>query len=119
MSATADKIAILSPGVWQLRQAIEEITGYEPVRWRSFKQQNFGCVVGWGLKATSRRARELAARTDKNYLALEDGFIRSIQPGPSEPPLSLIVDRSGVHYDSDSKSDLEELTARSADNTAP
>lgn len=67
----------------------------------------FGCVAGWGLKATTKRARELATRSDVAFLALEDGFIRSVRPGPESPPLSLVIDRSGVHYDATSPSDLE------------
>jgi len=119
MNATEGKIAILSPGVWQLRRAIKEITGYEPIRWRSFKQSDFGCVVGWGLKPTSKRARKLAERGNKSYLALEDGFIRSVRPGNKETPLSLIIDRSGIHYDCFSVSDLEAIINKSALNTCP
>ncbi len=117
MSDHQQRVAILSPGVWQLRDAIREITGFEPVRWLPpFRRPGFGCVVGWGLKATSTRARELSFKTDASYIALEDGFIRSIEPGGDEPPLSLVVDRFGVHYDSTSTSELEVLITRSAYN---
>ena len=111
------QVAILSAGVWQLRDAIREITGFEPVRWLPpFQRPAFGCVVGWGLKPTSTRARELSIKSDASYIALEDGFIRSIEPGPDEPPLSLVVDRLGVHYDANSVSELEVLITRSAYN---
>jgi capsular polysaccharide export protein len=112
-----ESIAILSPGVWRLREAIQEITGMKPVRWwPPFRTPNFGCVVGWGLKPTSRRARALSETTDSSYLALEDGFIRSIRPGPKQLPLSLIVDHKGVHYDAGRPSEFEELVSRSATN---
>ena len=111
------RVAILSAGVWQLRDAIREITGFEPVRWLPpFQRPEFGCVVGWGLKPTSTRARELSIKSDASYIALEDGFIRSIEPGPDEPPLSLVVDRLGVHYDASAPSELEVLIMRSAYN---
>jgi capsular polysaccharide export protein len=45
-------------------------------------------VTGWGVKATSRRARDLA---------LEDGFLRSPDLGVNgAQPLSLVVDRHGI-----------------------
>ena len=117
MGQQMQRVAILSSGVWQLRDAVREITGLEPVRWMPpFKRPEFGCVVGWGLKPTSTRARELSLKSDASYIALEDGFIRSIEPGPEEPPLSLVVDRMGVHYDAGSMSELEVLVTRSAYN---
>jgi capsular polysaccharide export protein len=117
MNEQMQRVAILSAGVWQLRDAIHEITGFEPVRWLPpFQRPAFGCVVGWGLKPTSTRARELSIKTDASYIALEDGFIRSVEPGPDEPPLSLVVDRLGVHYDASAVSELEVLITRSAYN---
>ena len=117
MDHELQRVAILSPGVWQLRDAIREITGFEPVRWLPpFQRPDFGCVVGWGLKPTSTRARELAIKSDASYIALEDGFIRSIHPGAEQPPLSLVIDRLGVHYDATSPSELERLITRSAYN---
>lgn len=117
MKFNQQRVAILSPGVWQLREAIREITGLEPVRWMPpFQRPDFGCVVGWGLKPSANRARELSQKTDASYIALEDGFIRSIEPGPEQPPLSLVIDRIGVHYDATCSSELEALITRSAYN---
>lgn len=117
MNEQMQRVAILSAGVWQLRDAVRAITGFEPVRWLPpFQRPEFGCVVGWGLKATASRARELAITSDASYIALEDGFIRSIEPGPEEPPLSLVIDRLGVHYDATAVSELEVLITRSAYN---
>jgi capsular polysaccharide export protein len=113
-----EQIAVLSSGVWEIRNLVKQLTGYEPVRWMPpLKQPKFGCVVGWGLKPTSKRARQLAQRNDKNYIALEDGFVRSIMPGPSEVPVSLVVDRSGVYYDATSSSDLEQHIIERASST--
>jgi capsular polysaccharide export protein len=111
------QIAILSSGIWQLRGAIRQITQLEPVRWMPpFSAPDFGCVAGWGLKATTKRARTLARRNEVGFLALEDGFIRSVHPGADSAPISLVVDHSGVHYDATAKSDLEALIAASAAN---
>lgn len=88
-----------------------------PVRWRPpFQTPDFGCVVGWGLKPTSQRARELSQSRDSAYLALEDGFIRSVEPGPEHSPLSLIMDHKGVHYDVSRASEFEALVEMSAAN---
>ncbi|MBU2531455.1 MAG: hypothetical protein KKB37_01850 [Alphaproteobacteria bacterium] len=73
-------------------------------------------MVGWGLRPTSTRARQLSVKTESSYIALEDGFIRSIEPGADNPPLSLVIDRLGVHYDATSRSELEVLITRSAYN---
>ncbi len=67
-------------------------------------------VVGWGHKPTARYARELAARKGWPYLAVEDGFLRSVGLGEAgAPPLSLVVDDLGVYYDAARPSRLETL----------
>ena len=67
-------------------------------------------VAGWGFKPTARYARQLAARKGWPYLALEDGFLRSVGLGEAgAPPLSLIVDDLGVYYDARGPSRLETL----------
>lgn len=119
-NGASNRIAILSSGVWELRDAIREITGFEPVRWLPpLSQPEFGCVVGWGLKPTTRRARRLSQKNDADFIALEDGFIRSVCPGPNEPPLSLVADRTGVYYDATDVSDLEKLIVHSATDFDP
>ena len=65
-------------------------------------------VAGWGFKPTAKYARGLAAKHNWPYLALEDGFLRSIGLGEAgAPPLSLIVDDMGVYYDARTPSRLE------------
>ena len=110
-----EQIAVLSSGVWQIRELVKQMTGFEPVRWLPpLKQPEFGCVVGWGLKSTSSRAQKLAKKSDKTYIAMEDGFIRSVVPGPKEIPVSVVVDHSGVYYDATDASDLEKLVIKRA-----
>ena len=69
-------------------------------------------VIGWGLKGVALRARAAALRYGVPYLALEDGFLRSVVPGSAEGPLSLAVDDLGVYYDAHAASRLEEQIAR-------
>ncbi|OWV29288.1 capsular polysaccharide biosynthesis protein [Halomonas campaniensis] len=65
-------------------------------------------VIGWGLKPTSVRARRYAQRRQLAYIALEDGFIRSLGLGVNGfQPHSLVVDETGIYYDASRPSDLE------------
>lgn len=65
-------------------------------------------VIGWGLKPTSVRARQYAKRHQLPYIALEDGFIRSLGLGVKGfQSHSLVVDQTGIYYDASRPSDLE------------
>ncbi len=67
-------------------------------------------VAGWGFKPTARFARRLAAGKGWPYLALEDGFLRSVGLGEAgAPAISLLVDDRGVYYDARGPSRLEEM----------
>ncbi|MGI8839355.1 MAG: capsular polysaccharide biosynthesis protein [Caulobacteraceae bacterium] len=67
-------------------------------------------VAGWGFKPTARYARRLAADRGWPYLALEDGFIRSVGLGEAgAPPVSLVADDLGIYYDAHAPSRLEAL----------
>lgn len=67
-------------------------------------------VVGWGHKPTADKARRYAAQHNLPYIALEDGFLRSLDLGcKGAQPLSLVVDHSGIYYDAGEPSDLENL----------
>ncbi|EOX3451893.1 capsular polysaccharide biosynthesis protein [Vibrio cholerae] len=78
----------------------------------SFKRQFIGfkyeLIAGWGYKETSYKARRYAKDRQVPYLALEDGFIRSVGLGvQGAPPLSLVIDYTGIYYSAISSSDLE------------
>ncbi len=67
-------------------------------------------VLGWGHKPTADKARRYAAEHGLPYIALEDGFLRSLGLGcEGADPLSLVVDRTGIYYDVTCPSDLEDL----------
>ncbi len=67
-------------------------------------------VAGWGFKPTARYARRLAAERGWPYLALEDGFLRSVGLGEAgAPPISLVADDLGIYYDARAPSRLETL----------
>lgn len=53
---------------------------------------------------------EAAARQKIALIRVEDGFVRSVGLGSDfVPAASLVLDRSGMYYDPDARSDLEQL----------
>lgn len=67
-------------------------------------------VVGWGHKPTADKARAYARENNLPYIALEDGFYRSLKLGADgAPPLSITVDPIGVYYDAGAPSEIERL----------
>ena len=70
-------------------------------------------LVGiWGNSPTAHRGQAVATKYGANLLYVEDAFLRSIHPGRAgEPPLGLLLDRKGPHFDPAQPSDLEELMA--------
>ncbi|MEM8731312.1 MAG: capsular polysaccharide biosynthesis protein [Pseudomonadota bacterium] len=77
-------------------------------------------VVIWGASPTAHRGRAIALQRDVPLVTVEDAFLRSLHPGRSgEPPLGLLVDHAGVHFDPTKASDLERLlTDHPLDDTA-
>src|SRR4051812_1395242 len=100
------KIAILTRGLWRLKREVGALSGLHPVRWQPWRKSELDAVAGWGHKMTADRARRLANRLGVPYLAFEDGPLRSVKPGPAQPPVSLVMDRNGIYYRADSASDL-------------
>ncbi len=66
-------------------------------------------MLGWGRRPTTRESRNLACRQGIPFVALEDGFLRSFSTGDRSPPLSLVVDDTGIYYDSTRPSAIERL----------
>ena len=65
-------------------------------------------VVGWGKKDTAAKAIAYAQNRKIPYIALEDGFLRSIGLGVNKSaPLSILVDAVGVYYDASAPSRIE------------
>ena len=112
------KLAVLTSGLWRIRRHLEAATSCEIVRRSLLSRPDFDAVGGWGRKPTSEKARALARRNQCAYISLEDGWIRSIRPGPSEMPISIVVDEVGTHYDATSPSVLERLIEASARRTS-
>ena len=67
-----------------------------------------GAIAVW----PSRMPDRLEALAGDRLVRIEDGFVRSIGLGADlHPPLSIVVDRSGIYYDPNRPSDLETILA--------
>lgn len=108
------QIGIMSGGIWKNRGIVETLIGGSTTRFQFLPPRSCDLVVGWGHKATSAAARRVARSGGLPYVALEDGFLRSVRPGADEAAVGWIVDRRGIYYDSHSASDLEAAIMRRA-----
>ncbi|MDD8022417.1 MAG: capsular polysaccharide biosynthesis protein [Paracoccaceae bacterium] len=77
-------------------------------------------VAVWGRSPYAARGEAVAARRGCGIVRLEDAFLRSIHPGrDGEPPLGLLIDPDGVHFDSATPSRAERiLTHEPLDDSA-
>lgn len=99
-------LKILSKGIL----AIPNINIFLNEEQKRYSKDSIEAVVGWGHKSTATKARELAKELNVPYLALEDGFIRSIGLGVNNSiPLSISVDNIGCYYNASTPSLIEEL----------
>lgn len=77
-------------------------------------------MVGvWGQSPTAHRGERVAFNTGVPILRVEDAFLRSVLPGRSGmPPLGLLLDDCGIHFDPAAPSRLERiLTEHPLDDT--
>ena len=69
-------------------------------------------VGTWGKSPTSGRGEAVADRRAAPVLRVEDALLRSVHPGrDGAPPLGLMLDDLGVHFDSAQPSRLERILA--------
>lgn len=85
-------------------------------RWRRMDPR-IDKVAGWGQRATAIRTRQWACDRGLPYLALEDGFLRSVGLGHQDRPLSIVADDLGVYFDARVATRLERLISATR-NTA-
>jgi capsular polysaccharide export protein len=76
-------------------------------------------ILVWGHSPYAPRGEAAAAASGATLVRVEDAFLRSLHPGRAgDPPLGLVIDRAGTHFDATQPSDLETLLARHPlDNT--
>ncbi len=69
-------------------------------------------VAVWGNSPTAHRGLGVADKRNLPVVRIEDAMLRSLFPGRAgEPPLGLLIDHTGVHFDPSGPSDLEILLA--------
>lgn len=69
-------------------------------------------VIVWGKSPTAKRGAAVAARHNAPLIRIEDAFLRSLRPGRAgDPPLGLLIDPFGVHFDPSAPSLIERLAA--------
>lgn len=78
-----------------------------------------GDLVGvWGNSPTAHRGERMAAKHGVPIVRIEDAWLRSLYPGRAsglargrsdDPPLGLLIDHSGAHFDPAQPSDLEKI----------
>jgi capsular polysaccharide export protein len=107
----------MSPGIRKIPQ-LAELMGAEQIVYRPNPKaaRTLDAIAGWGHKPSADGARALAAEVQRPYLALEDGFLRSVGLGDADPPLSLLLDDVGIYYDARSPSRLELLLGATEDD---
>jgi len=107
--------AVLSPGIWRIPW-LHELLGAELEFCTGLRApRRASAVLGWGQRRTARRSRAFARRHGLPFVALEDGFLRSLGLGRDDPPLSLVIDDEGIHYDARNPSRLDRLLAVTLD----
>ncbi|KGQ70973.1 capsule biosynthesis protein [Chelonobacter oris] len=76
---------------------------------RFYASPKVECVIGWGLRPSTKKARAYAEKHQLPYIALEDGFLRSLGLGvEGYPPFSIVYDDLGIYYDTTRPSRLEQ-----------
>ncbi|WP_145577140.1 capsular polysaccharide biosynthesis protein [Yersinia mollaretii] len=104
-----------APGLTLWKRSIFQLflrTSLNSVTFRESKKLNTACVV-WGHKG-EQRWQEKAQSQKLPVWRMEDGFLRSSGLGSDlHPPLSLVLDKSGIYYDATRPSDLETLLSHS------
>lgn len=83
------------------------LAGYTPrLGWPNAED----AVLTWGAGHTAERGARMCTRTGAKEVHLEDAFLRSVNPGRAgDPPLGLLIDPDGVHFDPAQPSAIEKL----------
>lgn len=101
---------IFSTGIKKIPNLASFFPNEELVFARPFSTPKADKVLGWGLRPSTQKARAYAEKHHLPFVALEDGFLRSVGLGVAGfPPFSMVYDDVGIYYDTRSPSRLEQL----------
>lgn len=75
---------------------------------------NSDAVVVWGRKTVAKRGMAVARFFKKPLITIEDAFLRSVLTGrQGDLPLGLVMDETGIYFDTSRSSDLDVLFRKS------
>ena len=84
------------------------------------RSRDVDALLAWGRRPSARRVERLAQRRGLPVWHLEDGLLRSLAKGRRHPPLCLLVDDLGVHFDATAQAVWSSgSVSRSATNSLP
>ena len=75
------------------------------------RRRDVDALLAWGRRPSALRVEQLGQRWKLPVLHLEDGLLRSLAKGRGHPPLALMVDDLGVHFDATQPCRLEQRVA--------
>ena len=73
------------------------------------RRRDVDALLAWGRRRSARRVERLGQHWGLPVWHIEDGFLRSLGKGRGDPPLALLIDDLGVHFDATAPSRLEHL----------
>jgi capsular polysaccharide export protein len=113
-------IGILSPGIWRLPNLSSLLNSeVRKVGWPVLTHHTeLTAIAGWGYRPTTQKARSYASRHGLPFITIEDGFLRSVGLGRNDPPLSIVIDDTGIYYNATQPSRLEKLIIATLSDTA-
>ncbi len=103
------KIGVLSKGIKEIPNLQSFLDG-ELVFNPNERIEDLTFIAGWGMKPSAQKAIAFSEKYNIPYIALEDGFLRSVGLGvEGSPPLSICIDDVGIYYDATRPSRLENM----------
>ena len=72
------------------------------------RRRDVEALLAWGRRPSAQRVERLGRRWQLPVWHLEDGLLRSLAKGRQHPPLALLVDDLGVHFDASQPSRIEQ-----------
>lgn len=82
---------------------------------RACRRHEVDALLVWGRRRSGLWGEREASRRGLPLWRAEDAFLRSVDPGPGTPPLGILLDDRGIHYDASRPSRLEALIASGLD----
>ena len=105
---SAARLGVPAPGML-VHQTLPRLLA--PAQLVPGRRRDVDALLAWGRRPSARRVERLGQHWGLPVWHIEDGFLRSFGKGRADPPLALLIDDLGVHFDATSPSRLEHLIA--------